>query len=94
VPLFVEGGRLIVSGERKSRHRGSSNKQSTNSQRVLVQCAIPGCGEPPMSEAEFEGHLLFHEDPVEQEPETLSADADDEGVYSVTSVGEEDDGRW
>jgi hypothetical protein len=47
-----------------------------------------------MSEAEFEGHLLFHEDPVEQEPETLSADADDEGVYSVTSVGEEDDGRW
>jgi hypothetical protein len=55
---------------------------------VLVKCAIPGCSEilPP---GEFEDHLLFHDEAVEEEPETLTADADDEGVYSVTALGEE-----
>lgn len=76
MPLYVENGTLIY--ERRGR-RGRSTKA------VLVQCSIPGCSEI-LPEPEFEAHLLFHPEPVEQEPVTLQGEVDEEGVYSVTSM--------
>ena len=58
--------------------------------KILFECSIPGCVEAPMSAGEYDAHLLFHPDPIEEEPSTLSATADEEGVYSVTALGEEE----
>lgn len=55
---------------------------------TLIQCSIPGCTEGPLPKPEFEAHLLFHADPVEEEPETIEAHVDEEGVHVVTVVGE------
>lgn len=76
MPLYVKNGRLF--------HRTTGKKRPESD--TLIVCSIPGCVEflPP---GEYEDHLLFHAEPVEEPLETLSADADEEGVYSVTSVG-------
>lgn len=54
--------------------------------RALVQCTIPGCDAGPMSEADYEEHMFFHPAPVEPEPTTLTAEPDEEGAYTVTSL--------
>lgn len=38
----------------------------------------------------MQGHLMFHEE-VEEQVKQLESSADDDGVYTVTSIGGEDD---
>lgn len=71
--LYVEDGLLIVRSPRGA------------PRATLVACSIPGCSEI-LPEPEYEVHLLFHPDPVEDEPVTLVSAASEEGIYSVTSM--------
>jgi hypothetical protein len=75
-------GRIVYTPPRP--RRGRKAPRST-----LVKCSLPGCDEI-LTEAEMAGHLMFHEEP-EPEVKQVESSADDEGVYTVTSMGGEED---
>lgn len=57
---------------------------------ILVKCQIPGCDQI-MPEEDLFVHEVGHPDPVIPKPrvEMLVTSVDEEGVHSVTSLGEE-----
>jgi hypothetical protein len=56
---------------------------------TLEKCSLPGC-DAILTEAEMAGHLMFHPEP-EEERKQHEASTNNEGVYIVTNMGDEDD---